>query len=267
MYGGLFGDLPAAKNETKKEGKDGEIVVQPTASKSTPGVDAQGERKPAAPSSILPRFIPTQAMRPRQQQNPRKRLMPTDASRVQPVLTEAIIHVHGEEKYVDPIAATRLENSSAVEGLSLTFNTIVGYSREEELPKRHDAEVVVASTESRKQEPAYLHLLHERAKEDPYDPLVPNDLLQYWERKALAVEREKLMEQREETIREQELLRLQLEQERMGLEKLGDVDKIVEHRVQRSLGMGRGGVSNLPAWLVEKHKLRQPSPPPPPPSS
>ena len=113
------------------------------------------------------------------------------------------------------------------------------------------------STEQQPQESEQLRLLHERVREqeeDLYDPMLPNDLLQYWERKSLAVEREKLFREQQATIRNQEELRQQVERERARLEEKGDHAKLVEHRMQQGLGRGRGGVSNLPAWLVEKQK-------------
>lgn len=268
MYGGLFGDLPAAKNKAKTgEGGVASPVVSTTSAiaSSAAGSEiphvylhpaAQSAKKPSASPSMLPRFIPTQAFRPRQQQAERKRRLPSDSNRV------AAIHVHGEDPLSVPVATPNAILGTVMEA-SVQIPNQIGYGEnQDEIPTWRDAasDVVVADPDLHVyplQETEQLRMLHERAKEDLYDPLVPNDLLQYWEQKVLAVEREKLMLQREETIREQEQLRLQLEQERMQLEKQGDVNKIVEHRMQRSIGRGRGGVSNLPAWLVEKQKNQQ----------
>jgi hypothetical protein len=95
--------------------------------------------------------------------------------------------------------------------------------------------------------------LQKQVSEDPYDPMVPNDLLQYWENKALAVERERLEREARETLEQQQRLRQQLEREREELQKSGNVDRLVEHHTKRSMGRGRG-LSNLPAWLVEKQR-------------
>ena len=91
---------------------------------------------------------------------------------------------------------------------------------------------------------------------DPYDPLVPNDLLQYWERQAAIVEREEIEREARETLKQQNAIREQLEMERQELEKSGDVNKIVQHMQKNTIpARGRGrGVSNLPAWVVEKQK-------------
>jgi hypothetical protein len=100
---------------------------------------------------------------------------------------------------------------------------------------------------------------------DPYDPYVPNDLLQYWDRQALAKERAALEKDTRAALESQRLLRLQLEQEREELQRKGDYQKLQQHQQQhqqqnqqgsgRGRGQGRGrGVSNLPAWLVEKQR-------------
>jgi hypothetical protein len=111
-----------------------------------------------------------------------------------------------------------------------------------------------ASTEPHEVKHTGEHLdLLKQVSEDPYDPMVPNDLLQYWENKALAVERERLEREARETLEEQQRLRQQLEREREELHKAGNVDRLVEHHTKRSMGRGRG-LSNLPAWLVEKQR-------------
>lgn len=106
---------------------------------------------------------------------------------------------------------------------------------------------------------------HDEAAEitDPYDPRVPNDLLQYWDRQRLAQEREALEKETREALENQKRLRQRLEKEREELQLTGDYTKILEASsnevvaVASSGGMGRGrgrGVSNLPAWLVEKQQ-------------
>ena len=90
---------------------------------------------------------------------------------------------------------------------------------------------------------------------DAYDPHVPNDLLAYWDRKAMEKERIELEREAKETLQRQDQLRRKLEQERESLLKSGNIEEIVQHRHQTSMGRGRGrGVSNLPAWLVQKQR-------------
>jgi hypothetical protein len=113
--------------------------------------------------------------------------------------------------------------------------------------------------------------LHEQAKQDPYDPFVPNDLLAYWERKAVEQQRQKLFRERQQALEAQEQLRLRLEQERQQILASGNIDRIVEFQQQQQysvpwndnssssssssgVGRGRGAAKNLPAWLVEKQR-------------
>jgi hypothetical protein len=119
--------------------------------------------------------------------------------------------------------------------------------------------------------------LQEQVKEDPYDPMIPNDLLHYWEYKSMVQQRQEFEREKLETIQQQEALREQLKQEReqlvllaqkqqqqqqdddeQGIDKCDRVDAdraIQEYEQRRAQSLGRGrGVSNLPAWMVQKQK-------------
>jgi hypothetical protein len=97
---------------------------------------------------------------------------------------------------------------------------------------------------------------------DPYDPYVPNDLLQYWDRQALAQERLEMEREAREALAKQQQIRQQLEKERLELQRKGDYSALAKHSQLNqthvaAMGRGRGrgrGVSNLPAWLVEKQR-------------
>mmetsp|Transcript_770 Transcript_770/g.1780 ORF Transcript_770/g.1780 Transcript_770/m.1780 type:complete len:375 (+) Transcript_770:323-1447(+) len=124
---------------------------------------------------------------------------------------------------------------------------------------------------------------------DPYDPYVPNDLLQYWERQAAKLERIELQRQAEEARKTQQLIRERLEQEwqknqhqisstqaattvpsaaGIAVTTAGGRNFLIRTEgnvscddgaglggLGRGRGRGRGrGVSNLPAWLVEKQR-------------
>ena len=101
----------------------------------------------------------------------------------------------------------------------------------------------------------------------PYDPSVPNDLLQYWERKALADQRKDLEREAREAMEQQEAIRKQLDKEREKLLEKGDYEQIIQQQERKGIalggaGQGRGrgrgrGVSNLPAWLLEKQRKEQ----------
>jgi len=97
--------------------------------------------------------------------------------------------------------------------------------------------------------------------QDPYDPYVPNDLLQYWERKKLERERQEQEREIQETLQRQEALRRRLEEERQEVLSLLPTSKeptaLLQLETLGGMGRGRGrgrGVSNLPAWLVEKQR-------------
>jgi hypothetical protein len=104
---------------------------------------------------------------------------------------------------------------------------------------------------------------------DPYDPYFPNDLLQYWERQAAAEERARLEEETKEAMEQQRFLREELTREREhhhhqsrcgASDIVGGSGKLVgNHAVMSGMGRGRGrgGVSNLPAWLVEKQRQEE----------
>jgi hypothetical protein len=125
---------------------------------------------------------------------------------------------------------------------------------------------------------------------DPYDPFMPNDLLQYWEMQAATEERERIEQETREALENQRLLRERLERERQELLKQqqqqqhrnhdqasgdsgasvvvvgrggADAPAVVEssydsirmEMMGRGRGGGRGrGVSNLPAWLIEQQR-------------
>jgi hypothetical protein len=111
---------------------------------------------------------------------------------------------------------------------------------------------------------------------DPYDPYVPNDLLEYWETLAAKKHREKLERDTREALERQKSIRKQLEDHRTALFQKavsgnsdnneididGDDDGDVATGSLQLIppmgrGRGRGGLSNLPAWLVEKQRKEQ----------
>ncbi|KAL3932944.1 MAG: hypothetical protein SGBAC_010617 [Bacillariaceae sp.] len=91
---------------------------------------------------------------------------------------------------------------------------------------------------------------------DVYDPYVPNDLLQYLERKTLLKQKKALEDQQRQAAEDQRFLRAKLEEDRHSLQEMGDYASLLVAQEQtRGRGRGRGrGLSNLPAWLVEKQR-------------
>ncbi len=93
------------------------------------------------------------------------------------------------------------------------------------------------------------HPSNEEKITDLYDPYVPNDLLEYWETLAAKKHREKLERDTREALEQQKSMRKQLEEDRKALLQQATMGS------NAPLAMGRGrGVSNLPAWLVEKQR-------------
>lgn len=272
MYGGLFGDLPAAKGDSKKlGGNESSIAAVEPAKVLTPsdsiGTATASLGQPTP--SFLPRFVPPQAARrgQRQQQlKPRKRALEAsaDLKRSPPETTPDVHSVNAQMAETSAIDATNTGEQSDNNFGGKYYSSHVEASNEETRENylsSQFADSVDAGSDlfaaPQPQEPEHLRLLHERAKnQDPYDPLLPNDLLQYWEYKSLAVERERLFREQQESMREKEELLQQLARERQQLEEAGEYDKLVEHQLQQRGNMtGRGrGLSNLPAWLVEKQR-------------
>ena len=277
MYGGLFGDLPAAKTDGKKLGESESSTND--AAKILAPPDSMGTSAAAAalaqptPSAFLPRFVPPQAARKGRQhqvkQTFRKRASETSADlQSAPPGVTAALHGSNNDQIAEINSATdaiktkeQSENDLSEEFYSRKVEASKVETRENALSSNFADSVEESSdlfVESMPpQEPEQLRLLHERAKnQDPYDPLLPNDLLQYWEYRSLAVERERLFQEQQASMREKEELLQQLARERQQLEEAGDYDKVVEHQLQqrgRMTGLGRG-LSNLPAWLVEKQR-------------
>ena len=118
-------------------------------------------------------------------------------------------------------------------------------------------------------EPQSLTDLHSSVKpSEMYDPMQPNDYLAYRQRKESQLLQAKLQRQVQKTVEMQKKLRCQIEDERRKALESGNVDKIIESRAPKGVGvgndlaataMGRGrgrgrGLSNLPAWLVKKQQ-------------
>ena len=115
----------------------------------------------------------------------------------------------------------------------------------------------------------------EQVINDPYDPFVPNDLLEYWETLAAKKHREKLERDTREALERQKAMRKQLDllsgsnntntnhsrdknEIDIGNDMNGDGVTGSVHLIPPiGRGRGRGGLSNLPAWLVEKQRKEQ----------
>jgi splicing factor 45 len=240
MYGGLFGDLPSTK---KAQSSDNNNATKETDTGGAPKLNSPQNEQPEPsnkkrPASLVDKlgtagttmaFVPA-ALRNRKRVNSNvapaaSSAKPTSSSNTTKAATSvkesSISHIHED-------------NDS-----SLNDNTTIDTEQKDEIESDAMRELHASVVDT-----------------DIYDPHVPNDLLAFWDAKAMERERLELEREAKETLQRQEHLRQQLEQERADLEKSGDLEKLVQHREQRSMGRGRG-VSNLPAWLVEKQKKQQ----------
>ena len=298
MYGGLFGDLPAAKNDSfsskeKKNRNDGDgketegqqdkkkkinAIASDIdgSSKKKGGAEAVG--KPVKNSSVLQSlgvagtsmaFVPSHLKRKRNATSNKATSPPVFAKPSAPQNYSTIndtvevpavamdLATWQEETQLKSIGQhdtlVHEPHASATQTQKSSFSGNISFS---DFPLSSNSPNTVAA------EPEALRRLHDSVTEDTeYDPFVPNDLLQYWERQAAVQERKELEREAKEAMEAQARMRKQLEVERQELERSGDVNKLAEHHENRARmiasggGRGRGrGVSNLPKWLVDKQK-------------
>jgi hypothetical protein len=187
-------------------------------------------------------FVPTAALNRRRNNKRPAPAAPSSISFVQPP----------QRQYEEQLLSSE-EPKASTSTLATGWSVHVDEAQPHSDPASSDTIPASVETHEVKHTDDRLNDLQKLVSEDPYDPMVPNDLLQYWENKALSVERERLEREACETLEEQQRLRQQLEREREELQKSGDVDRLVEYHTKRSMGRGRG-LSNLPAWLVEKQR-------------
>lgn len=210
MYGDLFGDLPEAKN-AKKSDRDAPPAQEGPSRPSAASAESseQQQSRAASTSSAVPSVPVASAVSfvPTSALHRKRNKRPAPAS-AKPVVTRIVVQEH-----VPP---------------STTFTTLS-----------------TAHPPQPEQEPDALRHLHDNVR-DPYDPLVPNDFLQYLERQKAQVERRRLEAEHQAALEEQRRLREQLYANPSSL--VGDDYE------RRTMGRGRG-VSNLPAWLKKAKDL------------
>jgi hypothetical protein len=323
MFGGLFGDLPAAKG-------DGSVAVEPDdaskqgATKPAPATSVSGSKRASAEdgadnkSTVLKgigvtgtamAFVPTSVLQ-RRRTNP-VAIRPTGHSEASRSLPTA--PVPSLKKPAEDEAATATQNSlssrwsvqyeqkgqhsqelfsisseratteerqntefGTQQGGPLPFSTLNNMGSEQTAPYIIDSSADQSSFSQESEhvgssksvdhdvvhffvDPQRMQQLLDEAQEDPYDPLIPNDLLLVREQVALQRQRESLQREAHERLIEQQRLREHLERERLQLQQAGRLDELARSFATGSAdsasGRGRGGPSNLPAWLVEKQRL------------
>ncbi|EEC51898.1 predicted protein [Phaeodactylum tricornutum CCAP 1055/1] len=248
MYGGLFGDLPAAKksrNDASSHTHSGISDHSPSLCPDTacaPSV-LNGEHNQGVAAAYM-NFVPTVA-------RGRRRGDVNSKPSTEPLLNppRATVDVAQTKLSSAPIITTFFKpNLREHDDPSMEIKASSKLAADQFESEESVSPVLCAESEE-------LRNLHEKATEDPYDPMVPNDLLQYWDHKSMSRERERLERERLETMEAQKRLCEQLERERRALTTSGDVAKIADQHIKRSFAGGRGrGLSNLPAWLVEQQK-------------
>lgn len=219
MYGGLFGDLPATKKEKDHEG----------------GSDEPRQAAPTASAPLAPRPVASKAT------NPAKRIM--------------FIPGAARKRRKPPVVLARKSGTAPV--VALGTNPV---SHEEPREKKDDlmekasvalentseaVETTVEAEELDRVAPAQLAVeVSSKSVEvivDPYDPLLPNDLLDYWRSQEMARHRVAFEEEQRKAKEAQE-------KERRAQLAAGNYQHL-------QAGRGRG-LSNLPKWLVDQQNAQ-----------
>ena len=245
MYNGLFGDLPSTKkaSETGKNSDPSTCAEKKTDEKQkpAPATPAGGNDMQQEPKVKTPRFVPLQMKRPR------KTAIVPKKKKVSKSKGNTVVVDMSQDRATNEIpqkAPKEVASVSVIEDqVPLTVKDAISASQE-----CSDIPATIA------EEPEYLRDLHEQAKEDLYDPMVPNDLLHYWEHQRSIQEKERLLHEQQIALREHERMRQALEEERQRLQAEGNVEKIVQHTVQRQQGRK---ISNVPAWLLEQQRAQR----------
>lgn len=238
MYGGLFGELPSTKKaqlSDKETAVDGASQQEQDTDQNDASTSISSEKRPASVISGLGTAGTSMAFVPSALRNRKRNNIVgagANAAKIPPTSSS-----------VSSSRAVTVPSKTAQPSFTDQTTTVSHIHRDQ----AQQAPALEEESEAMRQ-------LHASVV-DAYDPHVPNDLLAYWDRKAMEKERLELEREAKETLQRQDQLRRQLEQERESLLKSGNIEEIVQHRQQTSMGRGRGrGVSNLPAWLVQKQR-------------
>ena len=304
MYGGLFGDLPAAKGE---KGISAAANIDGTKSIEGLGVAAPGsEELPqrATPkdnaslskdSSIvvvghMPPTTTTTTMMKKTKTGLAKSIgtagttmafVPTTIKRKKAVTSKPLFAAKPDKTIITSSHATTSTTTTPTtnESLSVANHASTPFALTttivEKMPHLHGPVDIHAPQQFLKESPLEFplnnvgteglnHSLVQNEKEDddeeeevpildPYDPYVPNDLLQYWDREAKKEEQRQLEAETQRAVEQQALLRKRLEEERQELLQRQQQQGHGGGNLERLETTGRGrGVSNLPAWLMAK---------------
>ena len=284
--GGLFGDLPAAKNDSSKAtnsaADDSKKTTTASNAATTTGATATNDAAPAGkkPAALPSLLIPTQqqkkkktvmaflpaALKRKRPPQPGTKVVAASASAPPPVSAPLKSQADCSETKPNAKEVTqKTEISSTVGVIDIHGQQQQQRSVETETPlspKQQTAESATAKRTDQLDAVPFSHMEAPRPvasipEKDLYDPAVPNDLLQYWERARAARERQRLQQERADQLRQQEALRQAAKREREALASQGQYEALAQRHFQA--GRGRG-VSNVPAWML-KQQQRDPGEP------
>ncbi len=277
MYGGLFGDLPATKKSKTTNPQDDDDSKKKTSDITTTSTTETGtsvERRVETPSSAASLF-PAQAGG----KSKAKKTTVSLVKRIGSAGTSMAFVPTSIKKKANVAAGTGRQSSSQSIQHAVSHSSRVETKTEDgdeirPTPKLSttthphettdikptgpcdvdDAENVQPDMMNEQEQDDEVRKLHDSVV-DPYDPYLPNDLLEYWERQSLAEERRMMEQEARERLQQQQALRQELARPQVQQH---------ENEVQSSpsipaVGRGRGGISNLPAWMLKQIQQQQES--------
>ena len=228
--GGLFGDLPAAKNQAHSSNTF--AAENPT---------ANGNANPVAAAHLPPPslVVPLQT----KSKTKTKRTATATATTTSAVaFLPAALRKRPKPTTQSAVITTR-------EPPPAPSTTVTGSISVHKLPPGQssgtDADVSAQDVDRTIAETTVLN-----EQDDLYDPALPNDLEQYWQRQRAAQERQRLQEERRQQLADQQALQEAAAAARQALVQAGQYEAV---QAQEGVSRGRGrGLSNLPAWMTQK---------------
>ncbi len=267
MYGGLFGDLPPTKEQQQQKGGDGSETPANALSldgrnNQSNGIAAKEDlpKQKKEPPSVVGHlgtsgtavaFIPAAARRKNLKRpatslsshtrsTKESRSSTAVAASLPKVATVSNANVISSLSCRSEISQRQQDNEIEKTESNWMTSTSVLLGTEETLEDDDNRNEEIKETYSL----TTLSPEQHTHRSDRYDPFLPNDLLEYWERKAV-----------EETWRAQAQAEQQLRRNREQAEQLRRQQEREMHKPEElPRGRGRGGLSNLPAWMVEQQR-------------
>lgn len=246
MYNGLFGDLPATNSSTNDTSdKHPKESIAPKSKPEAP--DKEKTSKPKAASLF---FVPSAARRQKRPPTVNKK------PRIQSPDDTPFVLGGGDSKVKDsslPLNNDNHNSEKEADEANGRIKTEVNVEKETSIECEEEDEVEHINLTEHEQHSHHVKQLAKQLGEDLYDPMFPNDVLWYWQHEKETQERERLEKEQEIALKAQQALERRMETQRANLARTGRIDELAQQVPSR----GRGGRSNLPAWLVEQQKNRK----------